>query len=158
MKVKEYVKQNIPALQEKTDTELAALLYNVGYCPENYGKNRPPVCRECGPCCDQGLNEEYTNEMCDLIEQIKEQIKPPCETFEKPKNCVFEYFEIRNTVSEYNSAVTARWSSFELALADMPNHEDWWAPKGTGDIYRVVGILNNDGSIKINEKRVRRFH
>lgn len=63
---------------------------------------------------------------------------------------MFEFYEIVNSVNEFNTSVTARWSTLDQAMKDMPNHSDWWAPKGTGKINRVTITKNPDGSVEIN--------
>lgn len=63
---------------------------------------------------------------------------------------MFEFYEIVNTVNESCTSVTARWSTLDQAIKDMPNHADWWCPKGTGKINRVIVTANPDGSVKIS--------
>ena len=62
----------------------------------------------------------------------------------------FEFYEIVNLVNEFNTSVTARWSTLDQAIKDMPNHADWWCRKGTGKINRVTITTNPDGSVEIS--------
>lgn len=47
--------------KNKPDYELSRILWDSGFCPRDLPGPRmgPPTCRECGPCCDQILTEEF---------------------------------------------------------------------------------------------------
>ena len=60
---------------------------------------------------------------------------------------VFEYYEIENTVSEYVSKVTGRYTTEECAREALKNTCDWYRAKGTGTIYKVLFKVMSDGLI-----------
>lgn len=60
---------------------------------------------------------------------------------------VFEYYEIENTVSEYESRVTGRYTTEERAREALKTACDWYRAKGTGTIYKVSFKVMSDGLI-----------
>lgn len=45
-----------------------------------------------------------------------------------------KWYEISNTIDEYHSTCTGRYDTYEEALEDLKNKEDWYRSKGTGNI------------------------
>ena len=68
----------------------------------------------------------------------------------KTKKLMFTYYELENTVDEYHTRVTERYTTFEAAKEDLKNHSDWYDNLGTGSIYKVeiFKIGNKNISIK----------
>ena len=67
------------------------------------------------------------------------------------------YYEIENTISEYNSSVSATWQTLQQAENDMKNHCNWYAPKGTGTIYEVSLSVDNTGKITRTRTKVKKY-
>lgn len=64
------------------------------------------------------------------------------------------YYELRNTVTEYSSSVSGRYSNMDAAKADMKNHSDFYAPNGTGTIYEVTVAETTGNRVSITERKV----
>lgn len=60
---------------------------------------------------------------------------------------VFEYYEIENTVDEYVSKVTGRYTTEECARKALKTTCDWYKAKGTGTIYKVSFKVMSDGLV-----------
>lgn len=61
----------------KPDYELSRILWDSGFCPNDLPGPRigPPTCRECGPCCDQILTEEFNLKIHQvMLEDLKKYI------------------------------------------------------------------------------------
>ena len=69
----------------------------------------------------------------------------------KIKKLVFTYYEIENTIDEYHSKVSGRYTTFEAAREDLKNHCDWYNDCGTGIIYKIE--IFKIGSKKISIER-----
>lgn len=67
---------------------------------------------------------------------------------------IFTYYEIVNTIDEYHTSVTAKWATFDLAKADMINHNNWYDKKGTGKINKVEMVSDKNGSIVVKRSMV----
>ena len=52
-------------------------------------------------------------------------------------NTIFEYYEIENTVNEYRSVVSARYTTLEDCKNKLADCSNWYCSKGTGTIYHV---------------------
>ena len=46
-------------------------------------------------------------------------------------------YYIENTISEFQSSITAYFETFEEAKEGMKECADWWSEKGTGKIYEA---------------------
>lgn len=64
------------------------------------------------------------------------------------------YYEIENTVSEWDSTVTARYLTLDEAKEGLKNCCDWFMHKGTGTIYEVIIKRGTDDS-RLNYSRNR---
>lgn len=65
-----------------------------------------------------------------------------------------EYYEIRNTISEYNESPNGAYATLKLAKKKLKKCSDWFAPKGTGRIYRIKIKFKDNGKVKQTEKLV----
>lgn len=66
----------------------------------------------------------------------------------------FEYYEIKNTVSEYNSSTTGRYITLDLAKEALKTKCDWYRDYGTGTIYRCRYTVEPDGSVTVEKTKV----
>ena len=64
----------------------------------------------------------------------------------------FEYYEIENTVSETGVTISGRYTTLEAALRNLRHCSDWYAPIGTGTIYRVWHTVAGEEVTKHREK------
>lgn len=67
---------------------------------------------------------------------------------------IFTYYEIVNTINEFHTRVSAKWTTFDLAKADMINHNNWYDEKGTGKINKVEMVSDENGSIVVKRSMV----
>lgn len=58
-----------------------------------------------------------------------------------------KWYEIHNTISEWDSRCTGRYRTFEKAKEGLKDKQDYYRPLGTGTIYEY-SINNRDFSIK----------
>lgn len=58
-----------------------------------------------------------------------------------------KWYEIHNTISEWDSRCTGRYRTFEKAKEGLKDQQDYYRPLGTGTIYEY-SINNRDFSIK----------
>ena len=58
-----------------------------------------------------------------------------------------KWYEIHNTISEWDSRCTGRYRTFEKAKEVLKDQQDYYRPLGTGTIYEY-SINNRDFSIK----------
>lgn len=66
----------------------------------------------------------------------------------------FEYYEIENTVSEYNSEVNGHYATLALAMEALKTKCDWYRDYGTGTIYRYRYTIEPDGSVTVEKTKV----
>lgn len=52
-----------------------------------------------------------------------------------------KWYEIHNTISEWDSRCTGRYRTFEKAKEGLKDKEDWYRHRGTGTIYECS--INN---------------
>lgn len=69
-------------------------------------------------------------------------------------NRTFSYYEIVNTVSEWESRVTGRYYNLERAKEALTKKADWYSPYGTGEIYRVDLTVDENLEVKMTQKCV----
>ena len=69
---------------------------------------------------------------------------------------IFEYFEIKNTVDEWSSASSGMYTTLDAAKEALKDCCDWYAPKGTGTIYRVWFTGKANGAIYEHREEVYR--
>ncbi len=80
------------------------------------------------------------------VENIVNELNNP---LDKNKLLFTKYYEISNSISEYNFSVTGRYTTYSDALNDLPNKCDWYASKGIGTIYEVTLYkIGNKGKLK----------
>lgn len=72
----------------------------------------------------------------------------------KTKKLILTYYELENTVDEYHSRVTGRYTTFEAAKEDLKNHCDWYCSLGTGRICKVEIFKIGTENISIERKIV----
>ena len=61
-----------------------------------------------------------------------------------------KWYEIRNTISEWESTCTGTYRTFEKAKEGLKDKEDWYRHRGTGTIYEC-SINNQTFSVKSKE-------
>lgn len=62
-------------------------------------------------------------------------------------NTGFTYYEIWNTKNEYETDCSECCVSLEIAKKHLEHHCDWCRPAGTGRIYKVDLIPQEDGTL-----------
>ena len=69
---------------------------------------------------------------------------------------IIKYYELKNTINEWSSKISGRYTTLDFAKEDMKNHCDWYCKNGTGRIYEVVikESKKNKGKIIISRKLV----
>lgn len=72
----------------------------------------------------------------------------------KSKEPIFTYYELENTINEYHTRVTGRYTTFEAAKEDLKNHCDWYCSLGTGRIYKVEIFKIGTKNISIERKLI----
>ena len=65
-----------------------------------------------------------------------------------------EYFELRNTISEYHNTVSGRYTTLDDAKKDMENHCDWYSPNNTGKIFKITIFTNDNVNVEVKEELV----
>lgn len=65
----------------------------------------------------------------------------------EPGEGSYVYYEIWTTMSEWKSECVEKCVSFEIAKAHMANHSDWCRPAGTGKIYKIKWVPDENGTI-----------
>lgn len=58
-----------------------------------------------------------------------------------------KWYEIHNTISEWDSRCTGRYRTFEKAKEGLKDQQDYYRHRGTGTIYEC-SINNRDFSVK----------
>lgn len=66
----------------------------------------------------------------------------------------FIYYEIVNSVNEYDIAVTGRYLTENQAKEALKNKCNWYRPMGTGRINKVEFMIKSNGQITKNTKEV----
>ena len=66
---------------------------------------------------------------------------------------VYTYYELENSISERNSSITGRYTTYDAAREDMKNHCNWWEEKDSGNIYKV-SIFEEEDTIKIVREKI----
>lgn len=66
----------------------------------------------------------------------------------------FSYYEIVNSVSEWESRVTGRYYNLEKAKEALTTKADWYSPYGTGEIYRVDLTVEENLDVIMTRERV----
>ena len=69
------------------------------------------------------------------------------------KGEIFRWYDLENTVDEYNSKVSFSSTSFEKVKQEMSNHSDWYNDAGTGQIIAHI-VTEKDGIIKVQNNEV----
>lgn len=69
---------------------------------------------------------------------------------------IFEYFEIYNTIDEWNSESSGKYMTLDAAKEALKDCCNWYAPKGTGTIYRVWFTSKANGAIYDHSEEVYR--
>lgn len=73
------------------------------------------------------------------------------------KGEIFRWYDLENTVDEYNSKVSFSSTSFEKVKQEMSNHSDWYNDAGTGQIIAHI-VTEKDGIIKMQRNEVYKKH
>ena len=69
---------------------------------------------------------------------------------------IFEYFEIYNTIDEWNSESSGKYMTLDAAKEALKDCCNWYAPKGTGTIYRVWFTSKANGAVYEHSEEVYR--
>lgn len=83
---------------------------------------------------------KYYHTLNDETKRVYETTVTPTETTKKELHPIkkeiveIRWYEINNTTDEYHSTCTGRYDTYEEALEDLKNKEDWYRSKGTGNI------------------------
>lgn len=64
------------------------------------------------------------------------------------------FYELKNTVTENSTITSFRNSNFSKVKNEMKNHADFYCSNGTGTIYKVEIIEDNNGNIEIVRTKV----
>ena len=66
----------------------------------------------------------------------------------------FYYYEIHNTISESQTAVTGRYATKSAAMEAFKDCCDWYRPKGTGKIYKISYYTDFDRKVTVDTKLI----
>ena len=69
------------------------------------------------------------------------------------KGEIFRWYDLENTVDEYNSKVSFSSTDFDEVKREMSNHSDWYNDAGTGQIIAHI-VTEKDGIIKVQNNEV----
>lgn len=69
---------------------------------------------------------------------------------------IFEYFEIYNTIDEWSSESSGKYMTLDAAKEALKDCCDWYAPKGSGTIYRVWFTSKASGAVYEHSEEVYR--
>lgn len=83
---------------------------------------------------------KYYHTLKDETKKLYETTVTPTNTTERELHPIkkglveITWYEITNTIDEYHSTCTGKYDTYEEALEDLKNKEDWYRSKGTGNI------------------------
>ena len=83
---------------------------------------------------------KYYHTLKDDTKKLYEITVTPTQTTEKELHPIkkdlveITWYEITNTIDEYHSTCTGKYDTYEEALEDLKNKEDWYRSKGIGNI------------------------
>ena len=69
------------------------------------------------------------------------------------KGEIFRWYDLVNTIDEYNSKVSFSSTDFDEVKREMSNHSDWYNDAGTGQIIAHI-VTKKDGIIKSQANEV----
>ena len=67
---------------------------------------------------------------------------------------IYTYYELENSISEWNSSITGRYTTYDAAREDMKNHCNWWEGKDSGNIYKVEIFEDENKVVSIVRERI----